>query len=225
MPSALTLVGRPTRRTGEDRPRTGRDGWWRGNRACEVSPKAAGGILPSRLLADQSVDGAPGAGKSPPRRVGQRDPPSCGRSARAGGQTGDAGAMHAFLCLILLVGSLGTHWPLSPTPTVVHPFRLPSEAWGAGHRGVDLLGVVGQEVDAAAPARSPSRAGSPGSGSSWCPTAPRGPPTSRWRLRSPSGRSSRQAHPLASWSLPGATACPGRASTGVWSGEGTTSTR
>jgi hypothetical protein len=59
--------------------------------------------------------------------------------------------MHAFLCLILLVGSLGTHWPLSPTPTVVHPFRLPSEAWGAGHRGVDLLGVAGQEVDAAAP--------------------------------------------------------------------------
>ncbi len=29
-------------------------------------------------------------------------------------------------------------WPLTPTPTVVLPFRAPVERWSAGHRGVDL---------------------------------------------------------------------------------------
>lgn len=41
-------------------------------------------------------------------------------------------------------------WPLSPTPTVVQGFDPPTTPWGAGHRGVDLLGSPGQPVLAAA---------------------------------------------------------------------------
>jgi len=37
-------------------------------------------------------------------------------------------------------------WPLSPRPQVVEGFAPPVQAWGAGHRGVDLLGHVGQAV-------------------------------------------------------------------------------
>jgi murein DD-endopeptidase MepM/ murein hydrolase activator NlpD len=40
-------------------------------------------------------------------------------------------------------------WPLQPQPEVVHPFDPPDSPWGAGHRGVDLLGRPGQEVHAA----------------------------------------------------------------------------
>ena len=37
-------------------------------------------------------------------------------------------------------------WPLSPHPDVVSGFNPPATTWGAGHRGVDLLGRVGQSV-------------------------------------------------------------------------------
>ena len=37
-------------------------------------------------------------------------------------------------------------WPLSPRPQVVAGFHPPETLWGAGHRGVDLLGHVGQRV-------------------------------------------------------------------------------
>ena len=40
-------------------------------------------------------------------------------------------------------------WPLRPAPEVVHGFDAPSSTWGAGHRGVDLLGRPGQRVHAA----------------------------------------------------------------------------
>jgi murein DD-endopeptidase MepM/ murein hydrolase activator NlpD len=40
-------------------------------------------------------------------------------------------------------------WPLAPRPAVVHGFDPPATTWGAGHRGVDLLGHVGQRVRAA----------------------------------------------------------------------------
>jgi murein DD-endopeptidase MepM/ murein hydrolase activator NlpD len=40
-------------------------------------------------------------------------------------------------------------WPLQPQPEVIHPFDPPDDPWGAGHRGVDLLGRPGQEVHAA----------------------------------------------------------------------------
>lgn len=42
-------------------------------------------------------------------------------------------------------------WPLAPAPEVVAGFDPPTTPWGAGHRGVDLLGAVGQPVRAALP--------------------------------------------------------------------------
>ncbi|WP_134738616.1 peptidoglycan DD-metalloendopeptidase family protein [Nocardioides sp. 503] len=40
-------------------------------------------------------------------------------------------------------------WPLQPTPEVVAGFDPPQDPYGAGHRGVDLAGRVGQPVRAA----------------------------------------------------------------------------
>lgn len=40
-------------------------------------------------------------------------------------------------------------WPLLPRPQVVRGFDPPSSRWGAGHRGVDLLGHAGQPVRSA----------------------------------------------------------------------------
>ena len=42
-------------------------------------------------------------------------------------------------------------WPLQPQPEVVRRFDPPSSPWGAGHRGVDLLGRPSQQVHAALP--------------------------------------------------------------------------
>ena len=42
-------------------------------------------------------------------------------------------------------------WPLQPEPEVVHAFDPPDSPYGAGHRGVDLLGSVGQPVHSALP--------------------------------------------------------------------------
>lgn len=44
-------------------------------------------------------------------------------------------------------------WPLHPRPEVVSAFDPPSSTYGAGHRGVDLAGEVGQVVRAAVPGR------------------------------------------------------------------------
>jgi murein DD-endopeptidase MepM/ murein hydrolase activator NlpD len=44
-------------------------------------------------------------------------------------------------------------WPLRPRPVVVAGFDPPAATWGAGHRGVDLLGSPGQRVRAALPGR------------------------------------------------------------------------
>lgn len=44
-------------------------------------------------------------------------------------------------------------WPLAPVPDVVKGFDPPSSTWGAGHRGVDLLGEVGRQVRTALPGR------------------------------------------------------------------------
>jgi murein DD-endopeptidase MepM/ murein hydrolase activator NlpD len=37
-------------------------------------------------------------------------------------------------------------WPLQPAPQVVRAFDPPDSTWGAGHRGVDLAGSVGETV-------------------------------------------------------------------------------
>jgi murein DD-endopeptidase MepM/ murein hydrolase activator NlpD len=42
-------------------------------------------------------------------------------------------------------------WPLRPSPEVVRGFDPPDERWGAGHRGVDLLGSPGVAVRAGLP--------------------------------------------------------------------------
>ncbi len=42
-------------------------------------------------------------------------------------------------------------WPLVPRPAVIEGFDPPREAWGAGHRGVDLLGHAGQGVRSSLP--------------------------------------------------------------------------
>ncbi len=42
-------------------------------------------------------------------------------------------------------------WPLQPEPEVVRPFDPPDSPYGAGHRGVDLLGTPGQPVLSALP--------------------------------------------------------------------------
>lgn len=39
-------------------------------------------------------------------------------------------------------------WPLLPRPFVVRQFDPPDNPWGVGHRGVDLLGRIGQPVRA-----------------------------------------------------------------------------
>ena len=41
-------------------------------------------------------------------------------------------------------------WPLRPRPAVLRMFDAPSPNWNRGHRGVDLGGVPGQPVYAAA---------------------------------------------------------------------------
>ncbi len=40
-------------------------------------------------------------------------------------------------------------WPLDPEPAVLDAFDPPADPWGAGHRGVDLLGRPGQPVRSA----------------------------------------------------------------------------
>jgi murein DD-endopeptidase MepM/ murein hydrolase activator NlpD len=40
-------------------------------------------------------------------------------------------------------------WPLQPQPVVVRAFEPPDLPFGRGHRGVDLLGTLGQRVGAA----------------------------------------------------------------------------
>ena len=42
-------------------------------------------------------------------------------------------------------------WPLQPRPEVVNGFDPPDSAYGAGHRGVDLAGAVGEPVHATLP--------------------------------------------------------------------------
>lgn len=71
------------------------------------------------------------------------------------------GRLHVVVLLVGLIMALAPAsagetapdgvWPLSPDPDVVAAFDPPAEPWGAGHRGVDLRGHVGQPVRAALP--------------------------------------------------------------------------
>lgn len=68
-------------------------------------------------------------------------------------------AVLALLALTLLPSSARAAedptgvWPLVPEPEVVRGFDPPDDPWGAGHRGVDLLGTPGQPVRTALPGR------------------------------------------------------------------------
>jgi Peptidase family M23 len=59
-------------------------------------------------------------------------------------------AVVAQALVVLTIGLTTGVWPLQPRPGVVQAFSPPSSQWGAGHRGVDLLGHPGQQVHAAA---------------------------------------------------------------------------
>jgi len=69
-----------------------------------------------------------------------------------------ASAMLALVVAVVLVGTAAPAlagderlaWPLRPRPAVVRLFDAPSPNWNRGHRGVDLAGVTGQRVYAAA---------------------------------------------------------------------------
>lgn len=56
--------------------------------------------------------------------------------------------MLSLLAHLVLAAASGV-WPLQPQPTVVEGFDPPDVVWGAGHRGVDLSGSVGQPVRSA----------------------------------------------------------------------------
>lgn len=64
---------------------------------------------------------------------------------------------HALLTLVLVLAPTADAsdpvgvWPLDPQPPVVRGFDPPVSPYGAGHRGVDLLGHVGQAVRTALP--------------------------------------------------------------------------
>ena len=53
----------------------------------------------------------------------------------------------ALVCPVLPSAAAGT-WPLAPRPEVASGFVAPSQRWGPGHRGVDLVGLPGQAVRA-----------------------------------------------------------------------------
>jgi len=59
------------------------------------------------------------------------------------------------LSTVLALPATGTDpvgvWPLQPQPVVARGFDPPDSPYGAGHRGVDLLGTVGQPVLSALP--------------------------------------------------------------------------
>lgn len=68
------------------------------------------------------------------------------------------GALLALLGPARVLGAPGDpdpvgEWPLQPVPQVVAGFDPPTDPWGAGHRGVDLMGATGQSVRAALPGR------------------------------------------------------------------------
>jgi murein DD-endopeptidase MepM/ murein hydrolase activator NlpD len=74
-----------------------------------------------------------------------------------------AASLLSFLTLgVALAGDAGAspvvepqlwRWPVDATPTVVRGFEPPGSTWGAGHRGIDLQGVVAEPVRAIGPGK------------------------------------------------------------------------
>jgi murein DD-endopeptidase MepM/ murein hydrolase activator NlpD len=96
----------------------------------------------------------------PPQRARTAGSSTAASGCVAGtGAAAHAGGMKVFLLVVALIAVLAAApngaradavgpavWPLDPTPTVVRGFEPPDDPWGAGHRGVDLLGSPGQAV-------------------------------------------------------------------------------
>lgn len=55
---------------------------------------------------------------------------------------------HSLVTIAVALGISSGVWPLAPRPEVVEGFSPPASTWGAGHRGVDLAGRIGQRVRA-----------------------------------------------------------------------------
>jgi murein DD-endopeptidase MepM/ murein hydrolase activator NlpD len=111
--------------------------------------------LPPAILEDSQVrcliDGRARFGPQPrsPGGVSTGGPvPVAWQISRDQSQNMFTATAHAVLAVI--VSALSAVWPLDPRPPVVHDFEPPAAEWGAGHRGVDLLGNPGQMVRAAA---------------------------------------------------------------------------
>jgi murein DD-endopeptidase MepM/ murein hydrolase activator NlpD len=83
-------------------------------------------------------------------------PPIVGavNTAGTGGAVGTLGAVSAVATggrgAPSAAAESGWAWPLTPTPTIARPFNPPLRRWEPGHRGVDLVGSVGDEVRAPA---------------------------------------------------------------------------
>lgn len=97
--------------------------------------------------------------KRPQRPIARSTPPYDASGAPGSADPGHRTPVNTFFGLIALVLSLGTalaptgsgaaQWPLNPRPSIVARFDPPGSTYGAGHRGVDLLGRPGEPVLAA----------------------------------------------------------------------------
>ena len=166
-------------RTPREEETEGRRPRWTGtgpsrSRACEVNPHTR--VAPASLCETAPV---PPIADPLPRRpagepTGQEPSPARDGVSPSTGRPGTAaprpaaqhpGAMTSTLLRLLAAAlvagllpaaaapptvraRLGV-WPLQPRPEVVRGFDPPTSRWGAGHRGVDLLGRLGQPVHAA----------------------------------------------------------------------------
>ena len=117
-------------------------------------------------------------------------------------------------------------WPLRPQPEVIQRFDPPDSPYGAGHRGVDLLGHVGQQVHAALGGTVTYAGMLAGRGVvvvSHGATRTTYEPVTATVVVGPAGR--RGSGPSAAWSSPARTASRARACTGAGSPGTPTSTR
>lgn len=131
---------------------------------CERARSTRSHGLPPTIL-DENVQhlviAAPGQKSSPTRDVSPVSPaathPVVRRSRRRHSRSMIPVVAHALIAVAMSISlspppvspAADGGWPLDPRPEVVGAFAPPATAYGSGHRGVDLLGHVGQPVHAA----------------------------------------------------------------------------
>ncbi len=118
--------------------------------APPASGRAAGPVF-AAAPAGLGIPGEYRPPPAPPPRTGER-PPS------VGGRRLAERVRAELMAVVEPATALGStpavpqgrlSWPLSPVPVVTKYFDAPETPYGAGHRGVDLAAVPGQEVLAA----------------------------------------------------------------------------